>query len=122
MRTGELRHEKRRRWPTLAARFLARDVREARAATRDTADATDASALASLPANAGWRVLNHGLGNARDMTLAALDNQTAFGAGMRRALAQWQVETAPVLGASRNTTQQAAASAAAESAAKKARR
>ena len=102
MRTGELMHESRGRWLELADHLLTRDVREAGVGTREMEGAADWPTLTSLPMDAGWRLLNHGVGNARDLALTAFNSHAAFDAGMRRALAQWQVEAAQALSASRN--------------------
>jgi hypothetical protein len=102
MRTAELLNENRSRWLDLTHHALARDTSETHAETLETTQAPDWTAFASLPMNASWRMLNHGVGNARDLTLTALNNQAALGAGMRRALAQWQLETAQALSTSHN--------------------
>ena len=102
MRTGELLNENRSRWLELAHRSQVRDTHQARVEPPDTERAPDGSMLATVPMDASWHVLNLGLVNARDLTLSALNSQAAFGVGMRRALAQWQVETAQALSNSRN--------------------
>ncbi len=102
MRIGELLHDSRRRWLELAHHALVRDTHVARADTVETKQSPDWTALASLPMHAGWRMLNHGVSNTRDLTLTAINNHTAFDAGMRRALAQWQIETGQALSVTRN--------------------
>ncbi len=102
MRTGELLQESGSSWLTLVEHWLARNAQKSRAETRTAADAADWLALALLPMNAGWQVLNHGMDNARDLTLTAINNQNALSAGMRQALGQWQVDTAQALSESRN--------------------
>ena len=83
LRTGELLQENQARWLALAERMLALDA--------------DGQALAALPVDAQWRPLGRALALPQELTLTAIDNQAAFGAGMQCALAQWQLETAQAL-------------------------
>ena len=102
MRTGELLQDNRNRWLALAQKSLARDTGEAHVETREAAQAADWSALASLPRHTGWRLLKHGVGNAQDLTLTAINNQTALAAGVQQAMAEWQRETAGAMTQARN--------------------
>lgn len=131
MRTGELLQDNGNRWLTLAQRLLDRGACEARAEASDTADAAGGAAPDALPMAAGWRLLNDGLCNARDMTLTVFSSQAVLDAGLRRALAQWQVDSAQALSTSRNRMpfnsaftdlMQAAAAAPVEPAGRKLRR
>lgn len=101
-RTGELMQENRARWLALAEHTLARDAGEAHAETREALQATDWSQLSALPMNTGWRLLNQSVGHTQDLALTAINNQTALAAGLQRALAEWQRETASALTQSRN--------------------
>lgn len=101
-RTGELLQENRGRWLALAEHSLARDAGEAHAETRAALQATEWSQLSSLPMNTGWRLLNQSVGHTQDLALTAINNQTALAAGLQRALAEWQSETASALTQTRN--------------------
>ena len=99
---GELMQENRGRWLELAEHSLARDAGEAQAETTEALQATEWSQLSSLPMNTGWRLLNQSVGHTQDLALTAINNQTALAAGLQRALAEWQHDTASALTQTRN--------------------
>ena len=102
LRTGELMQENRARWLALAEREQHDDATEVHTEADESAPAADWQTLAALPMNAQWRVLKQAVAMAQGLTLTAIQNQTAFSAGMQQALAQWQTETAQALSDSRN--------------------
>lgn len=97
MRTGEILQESQGRWLALTQHALDRQTGDTHAETLGAVRASNWTELTSLPANAGWRFLNQGVASNQALALTAINNHTALAAGIQRALADWQRETATAL-------------------------
>ena len=102
LRAGELVQESRQRWLELADLNTRREVGEAHTEVVDSSTAPDWSALASVPADAFWRHLQRSMLVSQETLLTAMNNQAAFGAGMQRAVAEWQREAAQAVSQASN--------------------